>query len=117
MKERGSASVEFSLVLPVLALVLLGVAQVGVTMGEALALQHAAREGARIYAVTADPDAARDAAVRAGNLSPSATVTARQEGDSASIEITASARVFPGVPAPSILLRARAAMRFEKRPT
>lgn len=115
MDERGSASVEFSLVLPLVALMLLAIAQVGVTMGEALSLQHAAREGVRVYAVTADGEAGRAAAVRAGDLERSAAVTARDDSGSAVIEIVAPARIFPGVPAVAVTLRARAVMRFERR--
>lgn len=117
MRQRGSASVEFALVLPVVVTILLGVAQVGVTVGEVLALHHAAREGARVYAITADASAASASARRAGNLGPDVTVVTEQDEDDAVIEITAPARVFPGVPAPSIRLRARATMRFERAPT
>jgi hypothetical protein len=116
-RERGSASVEFSLVLPVLVVILLGVAQMGVTVGEVLVLHHAAREGARTYAVTADPVAAVQAARRAGRLSDDATVEVRTEEDAALVEIATTARVFPGVPAPNVVLRARASMRRERFPS
>lgn len=114
--QRGSISVEFAAVMPLVALVLLGVAQLGLTVAETLTLQHAAREGARTYATTADPEAARDAATAAGALDPSrAQVDASIDGAYAVIEITANAKVFPGITT-TMTLRARAAMRFERAP-
>jgi Flp pilus assembly protein TadG len=71
--ERGSVSVEFAAVLPLVAVTMLLVAQMGLLVSEQLAVQHAAREGARTAAVSNDDDAARDAALRAGNLDPDRT--------------------------------------------
>ncbi|MCL6451435.1 MAG: pilus assembly protein [Acetobacteraceae bacterium] len=50
---RGQAVVELALLLPVLLLVLLGIAEVGRLVAVDLALQHAAREGARLGATGA----------------------------------------------------------------
>lgn len=68
--QRGSASAEFAAVLPLVAVALLLVAQVGLTVSEQLAVQHAAREGARAAALWNDDDRAREAALAAGNLDP-----------------------------------------------
>jgi Flp pilus assembly protein TadG len=50
--EEGQAAVELALCLPVLALLLLAVVQVGVVVRDEVAVVHAAREGARAAAVT-----------------------------------------------------------------
>jgi len=57
--ERGSAVVEFALVMPLLLLVALALVQIAVIGRDRLVLEHAARAGAREAAV--DPD---DAVVR-----------------------------------------------------
>lgn len=61
--ERGQAAVELALVLPVLLLVLLGIAEFGRGLSAYLTVQHAAREGARL-AVTGASDSNVDARVR-----------------------------------------------------
>ena len=61
-------SVEFAAVLPLVAIALLLVAQIGLIVAQQLTVQHAAREGARIAAVTNDDEAARAAALSSGNL-------------------------------------------------
>ena len=51
---RGSAAVEFALVLPILFVVLLGLVQVGVLAKDELLVQQAARIGAREAAISPD---------------------------------------------------------------
>jgi len=68
--ERGIASVEFAIVLPLVLISLLLVVQVALVVAEQLIVQHAAREGAREAAVWNDDGKARDAAIRAGHLDP-----------------------------------------------
>lgn len=65
-KEQGQATVELALCLPLVAVVLAGVIEVGLLVGDAVRLWHAAREAARVAAVDPDPAAARSAAARAG---------------------------------------------------
>lgn len=62
--ERGSAVVEFALLLPVLLLLLLALAQVGVLARDRLLLVQASRAGAREAAVR-DSESAVHEAVRA----------------------------------------------------
>lgn len=74
--DDGQAAVEFALVLPILAVVLLAVLQIGVVVRNDLVLHHAAREGARAAAVSADPGrAARSAVERAVDLPVSVRVS------------------------------------------
>ena len=54
-RQRGSATVEFSLVLPLLFVVALGLIQVGLLARDRLLVEAAARAGARAAAVEADP--------------------------------------------------------------
>jgi TadE-like protein len=66
--ERGQATVELALLLPLVALLLLGLVQVAVVARDQVLVVHAAREAARAAAVDPDVDAARRAAEQAGPL-------------------------------------------------
>jgi Flp pilus assembly protein TadG len=69
--DRGQATVELALALPVLCTLLLGVVQVAAVIGDQLAVDLAAREAARAASVAANgPAAARAAAERATPLRP-----------------------------------------------
>jgi len=70
--ERGSAVVEFALVLPIVLLVLLAVVQVGVLARDRLLLSQAARAGARTAAIEPSDAEVNDAVrVAAVGLDPS----------------------------------------------
>ena len=56
MSDDGQATVEAALALPIVLLALLLIVQVGIVVRDALALTQAAREGARVAAVTASDD-------------------------------------------------------------
>ncbi len=72
--ERGTAAVEFALVLPLLLVLTLALVQVGLLARDRLLVEAAARAGARSAAVDPSPDAARAAALAAGpGLDPGAT--------------------------------------------
>ncbi len=66
--ERGQATVELALVLPLVALLLLALVQAAVVARDQLLVAHAAREAVRAAAVDDDVDAARRAAEQAGPL-------------------------------------------------
>ena len=61
-RERGSAAVEFALVLPLVLILALALLQVGLLVKDGLVVQEAARAGARQAAVTADDASAKQAA-------------------------------------------------------
>jgi Flp pilus assembly protein TadG len=63
---RGSAAVEFALVLPLLLVVGLALLQVGLLAKDQLVVQEAARAGARQAAVSSDDGSVRDAVADAG---------------------------------------------------
>ena len=65
-RERGSAVVEFALLLPILLLVLLAFVQVGVLARDRLLLAQASRAGAREAAITDSDSSVLEAATLAG---------------------------------------------------
>ena len=60
--ERGGTLVEAAIVLPILILLLFGVVEFARAYNAQITLTHAAREGARVLAITEDPDQAEAAA-------------------------------------------------------
>jgi Flp pilus assembly protein TadG len=64
-RDRGSATVEFALVLPLVLLVVLGLVQVGLVVRDRLLVEAAARAGARAAAIQDDPSAIEQAAIDA----------------------------------------------------
>ena len=63
--ERGTAAVEFALVLPLLLVITLALVQVGLLVRDRLLVESAARAGARAAALQDDVAAIRDAATAA----------------------------------------------------
>lgn len=122
MRARGSVSVEFAAVLPLLGIAMLCVAQVGLVVAQQLAVAHAAREGARTAAIANDDAQARADALAAGDLDPgSATITiepaVRAAGDLVTVTVSYRATIMPVVSrfVPSVItLSAHAAMRTER---
>jgi hypothetical protein len=68
--EAGQATVELALALPLLAVLLLALVQVGLAVRAHVLVGHAVREAVRAAAVDPDPAAAADAAATAGGLDP-----------------------------------------------
>ena len=66
--DRGQASVELALLLPVVVLLLLAVLQVGLLARDVVLVTHASREAVRSAATDADPAAARQAAAASSGL-------------------------------------------------
>ena len=69
-RERGQATVEFALVLPLVVALLLTVVQVALVARAHVLVAGAARDAARVAAVDGHPTRARDAAVRGSGLDP-----------------------------------------------
>jgi Flp pilus assembly protein TadG len=86
--DRGSATVEFALVLPLVFLAALTVVQVGLLARDSLLVAHAAREGAREAAVTTEDAAVRDAVLARGALMPDRTTVDVQREGSAGEAVT-----------------------------
>ena len=80
-RDRGQATVEFALALPLVALLVLGIVQLVVIARDQLAVELAAREGARAAAVAAAPAAAAtEAANEAIGLEPLRVTVAEHGG-------------------------------------
>jgi Flp pilus assembly protein TadG len=64
-RERGTAAVEFALVLPLVLVMALALVQIGLLVRDRLLLESAVRAGARAAALQPDDAAARAAVMRA----------------------------------------------------
>jgi Flp pilus assembly protein TadG len=120
--ERGSAAVEFALVLPLVLMMALALVQVGVFIKDQIVVQEAARAGARQAAVTTDDQevqqVAHDAAVslnpdlldvsvtRDGGAGAAVTVNVAYH---APIDVPLVAWLFPG----AVEIAGEATMRQE----
>ncbi|MBT8214513.1 MAG: pilus assembly protein [Acidimicrobiia bacterium] len=87
LSDRGAAMVEFAIIAPLLLLVVFGIIEFGRAYNAQNSLTHAAREGAREYAITQDAVAGETTALAAATSL-----------DSTQITVTLSACV-PGDPA------------------
>jgi Flp pilus assembly protein TadG len=85
--QHGQAAVEFALVLPVIAVMALGLVAVGLAVRNELAVELAAREGARAAAVSASPSTAAAAAARRSVALP-IVVTTTGAVDSVTVVVT-----------------------------
>ena len=91
--ERGATAVEFAFIVPLLIVLVLGIAEFGHAFQVQGTLSAAAREGVRVMALQNDPAAAR-AAVRNAATSLDPAITDAQIVDHAR-------RVLPAAPAPA----------------
>lgn len=116
-REKGQASVEFALVLPLVLLVLLGLLQVGVFVLEKLQVTGAAREGAREAAVTGDRERIKRAAQRSAvGMEIDVSVDRGPErGDPAVVAVSARPTELPvmGGIVSNLELESSATMRVE----
>ncbi|HEY6531041.1 MAG TPA: TadE/TadG family type IV pilus assembly protein [Acidimicrobiales bacterium] len=118
-EDGGQASVELALVLPLVALVLLLVLQVGLVVRDRLLVAHAAREASRAAAVSDDDrgGAARRAAQRAGALDADhlgVTIVSTGGHVTAHVRYESSTDVpLVGLLLPDVTLEASATMRVE----
>ena len=119
--DRGQATVELALVLPLVAVLVLVVLQVGLVVRDHVLVEHSAREAARAASV-ADADrssAANRAAVRAadldaGRLRVSSNVTDGGERVAVHIDYRSATDVpLVGLLLPDVELRGDAVMRVE----
>ena len=120
-RERGQAAVEVALVLPLVAVLLLGVIQVGLVVRDQLLVTHAAREAAREAAVDPSPDAPRRAALASGSLDPARLSVSRSArgGAGSRVEVEVVYRSPTSVPlvgrlVGEVTLRAEVTMRVER---
>ena len=112
-RDGGMLSLEVVLMLPVIALIVLGLIQVAALGRDLLVLHEAARVGARVAATTsgtsAPERAARAAAPELGGLTVRVTPAVRADGDLVIVEVSAEHRLGPV----TRTLRAQALARVE----
>lgn len=113
--DHGQATVELALALPVLVLVGLLVVQVAVIARDRLAVEAAARDGARAAAVAGRAEVTERAAQRAVALSPLQVAATGRDG-----EVTVTVRYVDhtdvplvGALLPDVAVTARSTMPFE----
>lgn len=110
--DRGQATVEFALVLPLLVLCLAGVVWAGNIMATQVRLEHAAREGARAAAV--EPASATAVATAAvGRSMPTASTNIGFDGDYVVVTVTKNVDGVPFIGVGARTLEADAVMRRE----
>jgi Flp pilus assembly protein TadG len=73
--ERGAAAIEFALVLPLLILLVFGIFEFSRAYNALVTLEHAAREGVRVLAITGDAAAATTATLNAAPALPAGSIT------------------------------------------
>ena len=120
-EDGGQASVELALVLPLVMILLLTVAQLGLLVRDQILVVHAAREAAREAAVDPAADAPRRAAVAGSTLDDSRLkVTTSGRGGPGSrvrVEVAyhpSSAMPLVGAAVGNLTLRASTTMRVER---
>ena len=119
--DEGQAAVELALVLPLVAILLLALVQVGLIVRDQILVLHAAREAAREAAVDAGPDVPRRAAAASSTLVADRLTVASsgRAGPGSRVEIHVSYRAPTEVPLvggaiPDITLEGSATMRVER---
>ncbi len=120
-EDGGQASVELALVLPLVMILLLAVAQLGILARDQILVVHAAREAAREAAVEPAADAPRRAALSSSTLDGDRlTVTSTGRGAPGSrvtVEVAYKASTavpLVGAALRDVTLRASATMRVER---
>jgi Flp pilus assembly protein TadG len=122
--QRGNAVVEFALLAPLLFIILFGITEFGRAFGATQALYSAAREGARLAAVTEPDQAAVTARINqvlaAAGVTPSGITVAGPNGGAdptITVTVTSDFTVLPGnllgTFTGTIPLRATCVMRHE----
>lgn len=116
-RERGQSTVEFALLLPLLAFGMLAIVQTGLVVRDAVGVVHASREAARVASVERDP---RRAEERARQVLPHAQVRVDPRGEiGAPIGVEVRYRSRTDVPLvgrlfPDPWISARTEMRVER---
>jgi Flp pilus assembly protein TadG len=101
--ERGTAAVEFALVLPLVLVVALALVQTGLLVRDRLLVESAARAGARAAAVQEDAGAIRSAALAAApSLQESAIDLAVTRAGARGEPVTVSVRYLASVRVPFV---------------
>lgn len=116
----GQATLELALCLPVVALLIAGIAEMGLWLGDRTRVIHAAREAVRVAAVDSDPDHIRRAAENTGLDGLDVAIDPGAQGRVVGrpVEVTVTLPGAPRVPLAGSIFRfgsieASAVMRIE----
>ena len=120
-RDEGQTTVELALCLPIIALLLAAVVEVGLVVADQGRVWHAAREGARVATVDGDQAQIEAAVVRTGLEGAEVSVDPRSIYRRQGEPVTVSLRYRPqghvplvGALVDSIELHAEATMRVEQ---
>lgn len=114
--ENAAAAVEFALILPVLAMVLLAIFQLGIAFNGYVAITHAAREGVRQASVGHYSEAAVRADAYPVNPSSISLTYPQGQKQGLPVQVTVRYNLFISIPffgKQTIPLTSRAQMRSE----
>ena len=121
LDERGQATVELALLLPLVATLLIGIVQLALVARDHTLVTHAAREAVRAAAVSDDPAAPQRAAEAAGPLAPERVRVEIGDRGPVGSAVTAVVRYASPIGIPvigafldDVDLEARATMRVER---
>ncbi len=119
MSERGSVTVEFALLVPLIVLLMAMIVEVALVARSQIEVVAAAREGVRVAATTPDPAAAMAAASRSlGARGNDARINVHRPhvvGAEARVSVSIGYRVsLPVIGGPTVPLSATAVMRVEQ---
>lgn len=112
-EDRGQATVEFALILPLLVLCVAGLVWVGQVLTMQVRIEHAAREGARAAAVEPEVAAARAVEAVAASMGSDAQAATVVEAEWVIVRVTSTVAGVPFVGVGSRTLVAEAHMRRE----
>jgi Flp pilus assembly protein TadG len=102
-RERGTAAVEFALVLPLVLVVVLALVQTGLLVRDRILVEAAARAGARAAAVADDGSAIRSAAVAAApSLDEGALAVSVERAGTRGAPVTVAVRYTSAVRVPFV---------------
>lgn len=113
-RDRGQATVEVAVLLPILAILAIGLLQVGLVVRAKVLTVHAAREAARAASVGDDPHVA----AATSGLTP-LSVQIANDGERVTAVVTyvdPTDLPIVGAAMPSVTLRSTATMRIEDWP-
>ncbi len=116
-RERGQATVEFALILPLVVFLLLAVLQTALVVRDYVAVVHAAREAVRAASVDRDSDAPVAAAQRVLREARVDVGPRPAVGAPIRVEVTYTSRTdlpMVGLVFPDLELQATAVMRTER---
>jgi len=119
--ERGQSTVELALCLPIFALLIMALIEIGLLLGDKTRLAHAAREAARVAAVEAEEHRVLEAAEAVGlrplRLEVDPGPQFRVQGDAITTTVTYSPLSSLPLVAPllrNVTMTESATMRIEK---